>query len=51
VVQYWLAKKNEIPQLFELAEIVMAVPATQVNCSCAFKVLNIYVPTMYLHIN
>ncbi|CAI6358146.1 unnamed protein product [Macrosiphum euphorbiae] len=37
VVQYWLAKKNEMPQLFELAEIVMAVPATQVSVERSFS--------------
>jgi len=30
IVQFWIARKDEMPELFELAKILLAVPATQV---------------------
>jgi len=30
VVQFWIAKKDKMPELFELAKILLAVPATQI---------------------
>lgn len=31
IFKFWMEHKNEIPEIFELAEIIMAVPATQVG--------------------
>jgi hypothetical protein len=30
IVKFWIEKKDEMPELFELAQILLAVPATQV---------------------
>ena len=46
ILEWWEQHKMKIPLLFQVAEVVLAVPATQVSVERVFSALEIYFITI-----
>lgn len=50
ILEFWEQKKLEIPLLYEAAQVVLAVPATQVSVERAFSALKFVLSPQRVHL-